>query len=434
LEVSEITKEKETFIYKDTYTIGINSQKRVVSDDKQGVKQKMVEKTKISFASLLDKNIYQNRDVLYDLQPPTGFLHRVDERNELVIELMPILLNKSATYLFVYGTPGTGKTGLMLDVMDELKKEGEKQDISMKSIYVNCSENRTETSILVESLNQLNPEAEYSPTGWNSVKATNEIINIVNKMDSHVVVVLDEVDYALKESGDDILMRLIRIKEKTKKGLSIAIISNDVRVADYMKPRTLSRITRVKIIFPPYNADELYDIIKDRANNAFKKGVVSDAVLKKIAEIEGSTSGDARKAIEFLDACAKIAISGGSSNVTLDFVEKASNNLERDHVIRTLTDLTKHQKILFLTILKDKNAKKTGTGVYGQYKNECKKYNEIPLSERRIRTFLVEFSELGLIQAEVGWLQDLRKKNRKITLNLDKAVKSKARKILRDSI
>ena len=388
----------------------------------------------ISFASLLKKNLYKNRDILYDQKPPGSFLHRIDERNELVVELMPILLNSSFSYIFAYGTPGTGKTGLIMEVMEELQGTAKKEGVGLSVVYINCSENRTETTILLDILGKINPEKEYPAMGWNKTQATKEFISVVKEMKQHVIIVLDEVDYALKESGDDILMKLSRINERAGKTVSSVIISNDVKVADYIKPRTMSRFGRVKVIFPPYNADELYDILKDRAGHAFKAGVVSDVILKKIGEIEGSRGGDARKALELLDACAKVTISKGSDKISLEYVESAEKSLEKDQIIKVLTSLTRHQKILYLAILKGDDKKKAGTGVFSQYKKDCKSYNETPLSERRIRTFLVEFSELGLIESEVGWLKDLKKKNRKITITIGSSVKNKVRKLLRDSI
>jgi Cdc6-like AAA superfamily ATPase len=156
-------------------------------------------------------------------------------------------------------------------------------------------------------------------------------------------------------------------------------------------------------------------------------------VLKKISELEAERSGDARKALELLDGCAKIALSKDRNKITLDLVEESDRNLEQDSTIKLLSGLAKHQKILYLALLKGKGTL-DGKGVYKKYVKECSAYDAEPLTERRIRSFLVELGELGLIETEVGWLKNLRKKGRKITLNLDPAVKNKVRKLLRDGI
>lgn len=388
----------------------------------------------LTFAKVLKSSIYKNRAVLYDLQPPSGFVHRTEQKNELIVELTPILLNSAVPGIFVYGTPGTGKTGLILELMSELEKEAKKNNIKLKTVYVNCSENRTETTILMELLMNINPSGKYPKMGWTRKKAVSEFQKVINGIGGNILFGLDEVDYALKEGGDDVLYRLSRINNKVNANVSTIIISNDIKVGDYIKPRTQSAFGRVKIIFSPYNADELFDLLNERVKYAFKEDVVSEAVMKKISELEAERGGDARKALELLDSCAKIALSKKRDKITLDLVEEADRNLEQDSTIKTLTGLAKHQKILYLALLKGKKEMMNGKEVYKYYVEECGAYDAEPLTERRIRSFLVEFGELGLIETEVGWLKNLKKKSRKITLNLDKAIKNKVRKLLRDSI
>jgi len=392
------------------------------------------ETREITFASMIKNPIYNKRDVLYSLEPPTGFLHRVAQKNELIMELAPILMGSAVSCIFVYGNPGTGKTALITDLMKELESEAEKKDVNLKTTYVNCSENRNETAILISLLSQLDPGKEYPKMGWTRAKAVSEFNKRLSDQNTHLLIILDEVDYVLKESGDDVLYRLSRINNDVEAKISSVIISNDVRVADYIKPRTQSTLGRVKVIFSPYSADELYDILRERAKFAFKPGVVGDAVLKKIGEIEAQRNGDARKAMEMLDACAKIAISKKRSKITFDLVEEAEKTLERDQTLNIISTLTQHQKILYLVILKHPDKIVAGSDIFKMYLEECESYNLKPLSERRARSFLINFTELGLIESEVGWLESQKKKTRKIIVNLDNAVKNKAIKILRDSI
>lgn len=388
----------------------------------------------MTFASVLKNPIYQRRDVLYALTPPTGFLHRTAQKNELVMELAPILMGNAVSSVFVYGNPGTGKTGLILELIKELEEEATKNGITLKTAYVNCSENRTEIVILLEVLNQLVRDREYPKMGWNRAKAIDEFNKVIDELQCHVLVVLDEVDYVLKEAGDDILYRLSRINSDKKLPVSSLIISNDVRVSDYIKPRTQSTIGRVKVIFSPYTAEELGDILKERARFAFKEGVVSEPVLKKIAEIEAARDGDARKALELLDNCAKNAIAKKRTKITLDLVDEADATLERDQMLNVIASLTQHQKLVYLAILNNQKKIIGGADVYKLYLETCESYNTKPLTERRVRSFVVGLNETGLIQSEVGWLSDLKKKTRKIEITLDTALRSKAMKLIRDSI
>ena len=393
-----------------------------------------MEKKAVTFASVLQNPIYKNRDVLYALLPPTGLLHRTEQKNELIMELAPILMNSAVSCVFVYGNPGTGKTAVITELMEELAEEAKKRNIKLLKAYVNCSENRTETTILVDVLSQLNPGKTYPRIGWTRSKAVAEFAKSLNEIKTNIIVVLDEVDYALKESGDDIIYRLSRINDSVQSKVSTLLISNDVRVADYIKPRTQSTLGRVKVIFSPYTAEELTDILKDRVKNAFNKDVVSEQVVQKIAEIEASRGGDARKALELVDSCAKIAIAKNTVKVTLDLVDEADKLLEKDTIFTLVSTLTKHQKLLYLAMVQSNSNELDGGKVYKMYGEVCVKQNVEPLSIRSIRTFLVNFSEVGLIKSEVTWLRNLRKKSRTIALDLDAATRKKLRKVIRDSI
>lgn len=388
----------------------------------------------MTFASVLENPLYLRRDVLYSLSPPTGFLHRIGQKNELIMELAPILMGSAVSCVFVYGNPGAGKTGILLSLLDELKQEAGSRSMKLKTAYVNCSENRTETVILLEILNQLNPAKNYPKMGWNRAMVIDEFSSALDDKDTQLLVLLDEVDYVLKESGDDILYRLSRINDTVKTKVSTIVISNDVRVADYLKPRTRSAVSRVKVIFPPYTDEELYDILKARSSHAFKSGVVADHVLRKIAEIEAHRDGDARKALELLDNCAKNAVAKKRAKITLDLVNDADATLERDQTLNIITSLTQQQKLVYLSILKNQASIMGGMDVYKLYQETCSSYNLKPLTERRVRSFCVNLKDLGLVESEVGWLSDLKKKTRRIEVTLDDALKEKVVKVLRDSL
>lgn len=388
----------------------------------------------VTFASVLQNPVYKDRDVLYALVPPTGMLHRTQQRNELIMELAPILMNSAVNCVFVYGNPGTGKTAAITQLMEELTEEAKKRKVSLVKAYVNCSENRTETTIIIDILSQLSVGKTYPRVGWTRAKAIAEFVKVTSELNTNVIAVLDEVDYALKESGDDIIYRLSRINEKAGSKISTILISNDLRVADYIKPKTQSTLGRVRVIFSPYSAEELYDIINERAKLAFNKEVVSEQVLRKIGEIEASRGGDARRALELLDSCAKIAIAKNLKKVTLDLVEDADRNLEKDSIFTTVATLTKHQKLLFLAMLKSNKKELDGNSVYKMYVEACVKHNVQALTVRSVRTFLINLSELGLIKSEVTWLRTLQKKSRSIKLDVDEATSKKLRKMIRDSI
>ncbi len=65
--------------------------------------------------------------MIYALNPPSGLLHRTEQKNELIMELAPILMNSAVSCIFVYGNPGTGKTSLILELSEKLSHEAKKE-------------------------------------------------------------------------------------------------------------------------------------------------------------------------------------------------------------------------------------------------------------------------------------------------------------------
>ena len=50
---------------------------------------------KLTFENLMRKTLYKDRNAIYDLVPLGGLVGRVQERNELVMELAPLLMDSS---------------------------------------------------------------------------------------------------------------------------------------------------------------------------------------------------------------------------------------------------------------------------------------------------------------------------------------------------
>lgn len=373
----------------------------------------------IEFSETVEGSILKDKDILFRLKPPR-FVHRESQHNQIVLQLSPILRNHSANNLFIYGLPGTGKTALTLDIAEKLKKECDKRKVRFFYTYSNCEETKTDATIICSILNQFS-EKSIPLIGWNRHKLIDELKKYLSDPEMNVLIILDEIDHALKKS-DDILYFLSRINDFIKARVSTIILSNDVNVVNYMKPRVISSFGRNKLIFSPYNAEELFQILNDRVPLAFKsKEVIGEGLLEKISAIEAARSGDARSALSLLYYCALVALSHNAGKITIDFVEEAQEQLESSIIGGVLDGLPLHQKILFLSILSQLSHKKrelTSDDIYIAYHDLCAKYHKRPLTDRMVRTFLMNFSDIGIIYSDLGWHQTLRKKTRRISISI----------------
>ena len=63
-------------------------------------------------------------------------------------------------------------------------------------------------------------------------------------------------------------------------------ISNDLKFTDFLDPRVRSRLGQQDIVFNPYNAEQLQDILRTRA----KLGISENAIGAGVIESVRSTS------------------------------------------------------------------------------------------------------------------------------------------------
>ena len=181
-------------------------------------------------------------------------------------------------------------------------------------------------------------------------------------------------------------------------------ISNDLLFADNLDPRIKSSLSEEEILFPPYNAIQLQNILKKRSKLAFKQGVILGGVIEKCAAYAAREHGDARRALELLRVTAELAERDNKKTVDMSYIDKAEDKIERDRVLDVvLTQPLQFQTVLYSLIsisTKRKEAVFTGE-VYEIYKGICLQAGLRPLTQRRVSDVLGEMDMFGLINTKI---------------------------------
>jgi cell division control protein 6 len=102
---------------------------------------------------------------------------------------------------------------------------------------------------------------------------------------------------------------------------------------DNLDPRVRSSLGEEEIVFPPYNALQLRDILTERARAAFNDGVLEEGVIAKCAAYAAREHGDARRALDLLRVAGEIAVREGDSKVKLSHIDTANQKIERDKML-----------------------------------------------------------------------------------------------------
>jgi cell division control protein 6 len=169
--------------------------------------------------------------------------------------------------------------------------------------------------------------------------------------------------------------------------------------------RTLSSLMKKDILFKPYNALQLQEILKQRAELAFHKGVLDEDVIPLCAALAAREHGDARKAIELLYLSGKIAVSEGSDRITSEHVKKAVSTLEVNNTIELIKSLPLIQKgVLYaiLSYMKTNNTTKISLQDVVCAYDKVRGLLDLPsISYKSISRIVSEFETYGILEGRL---------------------------------
>jgi len=391
------------------------------------------------FDSFVSNQLFKNKTVLQANYQPESIGHRDSQIEATASILAPALRGERISNLFVYGKTGTGKTLSIKHVGDKmvarLKEVG---DDSLRFVYVNCKLKKvadTEYRILAEIVHELG--GSVPSTGLPTDQVYARFIDLIDKKKQMIVLVLDEIDQAVKKISDNFIYSLTRLNTELKNAqISIIGISNSLTFMDGLDPRVRSSLGEEELIFPPYNALQLQDILKERADKAFKDKILEEGVIAKCAAYAAREHGDARRALDLLRVAGEIAEREHSKKIKLEHIDNANNKIERDKMLDIIESEPKQFQLVLYAIvtLEGKSKSSIFTGeVYNTYQEICEKTKNEALTQRRISDILAEFDMLGIINTHVI-SKGRHGRMREIKLMLSPNIKDKAKEILEKSI
>ena len=332
-----------------------------------------------------------------------------------------------------------------------MKRVKNDADFKLRVEYLNCKLKKvsdTEYRILAELIKKLGGSVPV--TGLPTETVYNKFIDLIDKEKQLVVLILDEIDQTVKKISDGFLYTLTRINsELSKTQLCIVGISNDLTFLDNIDPRVKSSLSEEEIIFPPYNALQLTEILNKRAEEVFKEGVLHEGVVEKCAAFAAREHGDARRALDLLRVAGELAERYDSKKIFLKHIDEANGKIERDKIldiVRTepkqfqivlysiikLSELNKNSQTYLINKKQQRNSIFTGE-VYNLYQDLCVKNKFEILTQRRVSDIIQEFDMFGIINVNVI-SKGRGGRMREIRLAITGDIMEKVKKIIEDSL
>ena len=348
--------------------------------------------------ALSGSKLFLKREALSFDYVPNKLLFRENQINLIAESLSPILRGAKPSNLILYGQTGTGKTATAKNVINALRNASDKTSYKIKLCYINARITGTEYRLLYELGRELKVNIPF--TGLSIAEASSRIINEIRDKKLFSILILDEIDFLVKQHGDKILYEFTRVGERLSTGsLSIVGISNDLRFKELLDPRVISSLSEEEVVFTPYSSTELKSILEERTSIALYPDSVSTGAISLCAGLAGSEHGDARRAVDLLRISGEIAERENSLKIEENHVRTALKRIEQDRVNDSLTSLPIHAKLVLLSILFTSNNKSTGE-IYNEYSTLTNKCGMETLTQRRISTLINELDLLGLISAK----------------------------------
>ena len=355
-----------------------------------------------------------------------------DEEKKEILDFIK-LKEKNSKTLFVSGQPGTGKTSLILEILNNDLADNKEYFLRFQ---INCLSINSTDDFYEAVFKYLNDASIYnyfndileekkSQNIINILKETptqnsfQKILNILGK--TPFIILLDEIDFLYKKRDDFLFFSLLTIPYLSNSGVKMILISNNADFDNEIIPKLKNRnFTIKKIIFKPYTHKQLANIMTLKLESiGLLKYFTNDAI--KFLSTKMNKSGDIRPIISIIKEIIlnnKGKIQNDSEfkinlNDMFEIIKKKNINLSE-----ILSSMTAEQKIVVAAIyyvVKSSGVKLEEKSIFEKYKS-IKHYTNTPmLNTEEFRDILRNFVDVGLIES-----MDNTKKGRKKIINMYK--------------
>ncbi len=348
-----------------------------------------------------ETRIFAKREVLSPHHVPDILPHRDDKFEEMAKILGPALRGGVPSNIFIYGTTGTGKTAVSKYVLSILKKKAESRGLPFKYSYMNCQHVDTKYRLFAQLCEDIGIDVPF--TGLHFDIIYQKFKKALDSMETLHIAVLDEIDMLYRKNTESLYI-LTRMNSDLKKSkISIIGITNDVNFKETLDPRIRSSLSEEEIVFSPYTAEQLKDILSQRTDEAFQSDILEYGVINLCSAIGAQQHGDARRSLDLLRVAAELADRNNDPKVTEVHVRKAQQVIERNTVVEVLSTLPIQTKAVLQAIfIGEGNPNEVTTGdVYEIYSNLCKIVRLDQLTARRVGDLINELDMLGIVTAQV---------------------------------
>ena len=374
-------------------------------------KRKNVEKKELDID--MKENSQNNEEIITDFLPC-----REQEQEQIKNYIKEGLeINGNYNSLYIAGMPGTGKTACVKRVIKILENEfKDKGNMFFTTLFLCGTEypfiNKIYKTIyqFIFSNKRKIRKKRYALLINNFFCDRNKanICHLNDPSNSHIILVIDEIDFLINKN-QTFLYNLFNWSSYENSKLIIITISNTLDFPNRLLPKIQSRMGKNKIMFKPYNKDQLSTIVESKGIdfNHFSPDAIKLCCMKVSA-----INGDLRRTIQILLRAKElynmdIISKSKKKKIEKNYILKACEDLFNSKLKKVMISLQICEKIILCSILfsiKDVNNNKVNVGhlyekidmFFGKY-NDANKKEEIELYWEEYKKIIYNLIRLQLI-------------------------------------
>ena len=163
--------------------------------------------------------------------------------------------------------PGTGKTACVKTVIKSM--ETKKINAKFRPLFINCVDYSNILKIFKEIYKfiftkkikvKMNTYIQLLDNFFYNREKLNSNIKLNDPSNSHIILILDEIDFLLNRTQKS-LYHIFNWTTYPKLKIIIISISNTLNLTEFLLPKIKSRFGNNKLMFKPYNKEQLRKII-----------------------------------------------------------------------------------------------------------------------------------------------------------------------------
>lgn len=236
---------------------------------------------------------------LHPASDPVTHPCRDEQYDRLFIALESAIAAETGTCIYISGTPGTGKTSTVREVIGQL------------DLRVRENELRPFSFIEINGMKLVHPNAAYehlwsvldrgSMASSNSMTALESIFTSNEPVEKRgvIVVLLDELDQ-LVTKGQQLMYNFFNWPSLPHSRLIVIAVANTMDLPErILSNKISSRVGLTRVQFTGYSHDELKEIVLQRIDPEFIGLIDNDAIDYVTRKVAG-VGGDARKVLNLI--------------------------------------------------------------------------------------------------------------------------------------